>query len=371
MSLKLQIRSDRQNNYWQIVGSQFGKRVRRCTGTSDRAQAEIILAKLQGQAFEHHAFGPQATVTFIEAARSYLGAGKGGKNPRFLQRLLYKDKAKTILTNLATTPLRDIDQRRLDDLRDELCEPDAKNSTIVRNIYMPITAVMRHAAKRKLCAVPLFDVPKQPKGRTRWLKLEEAERLIAECSPHFAPYVIFLLGTGCRLSEALYINWSEIDLEGGHATIIGPTDDDDDEIRTKNGNARVIPLVRPVIAALRALPDREGPVFRRPDGKPYARLDEAGKGGRHVHTALAGAAERAGLKHVHPHLMRHTFATWHVMMGTHQFELMRLGGWLSIEMVKRYSHVEGIKLSPAQRAALAQWTDPAAPAPAAKLRVAS
>ena len=69
--------------------------------------------------------------------------------------------------------------------------------------------MLNHAAKRGLCAKRVIERPAQPKGRMRWLTFEEAERLIDACSPHLRPLVMFLLGTGARMSEALYLDWRE------------------------------------------------------------------------------------------------------------------------------------------------------------------
>jgi integrase len=51
-----------------------------------------------------------------------------------------------------------------------------------------------------------------------WLKHDEAERLIAACSPHLQPLVITLLYTGARIGEVLWLEWSNVDLERRHVT---------------------------------------------------------------------------------------------------------------------------------------------------------
>ena len=89
------------------------------------------------------------------------------------------------------------------------------------------------------------------KAAIRWLKPDEAERLIAACSPHLQPLVISLLYTGARIGEALWLDWSNVDLERRHVTFP----------KTKNGEARGVPLHTRVVAALAALPSRKGPVF--------------------------------------------------------------------------------------------------------------
>lgn len=51
------------------------------------------------------------------------------------------------------------------------------------------------------------------------------------------------------------------------------------------------------------------------------------------------ACQRAGLKGLRWHDLRHTWASWHVMNGTPLEVLQKLGGWQSLEMVLRYAHL--------------------------------
>lgn len=39
------------------------------------------------------------------------------------------------------------------------------------------------------------------------------------------------------------------------------------------------------------------------------------------------------------HDLRHTWASWHVQSGTPLFVLKELGGWRTLEMVKKYAHL--------------------------------
>jgi len=38
----------------------------------------------------------------------------------------------------------------------------------------PTVALLHHAAKRGMCAMPTVERPKKPEGRIRWLTLDEA-----------------------------------------------------------------------------------------------------------------------------------------------------------------------------------------------------
>jgi site-specific recombinase XerD len=66
---------------------------------------------------------------------------------------------------------------------------------------------------------------------------------------------------------------------------------------------------------------------------------------RSVRSAFRTACKNAGLKGVTPHTLRHTFASRLVMAGVDLRTVQELGGWASLRMVERYSH-----LSPSHRA---------------------
>nr|WP_305080254.1 tyrosine-type recombinase/integrase [Methylococcus sp. Mc7] len=54
---------------------------------------------------------------------------------------------------------------------------------------------------------------------------------------------------------------------------------------------------------------------------------------------------RAGIENFRWHDLRHTWASWHVQGGTPLHVLQELGGWESVEMVKRYAHLSGEHLA--------------------------
>jgi integrase len=209
--------------------------------------------------------------------------------------------------------------------------PAASPATRNRQFFTPAVAVLRHAAQRGLCPMPIVARPSQVQAVPRWLTPEEAERLIASAADHLRPLVLFLLYSGARAGEALWVDWRDVDLARAHVTFP----------KTKNGEARGVPLHPRVVAALGNLPHREGEVFRKPDGGPYERPrspDDTSAGAR-IRTAFSGAVRRAGLEDFTPHDCRHTWATWHYAVNRDLGALQRLGGWKSVAMVMRYTHV--------------------------------
>jgi hypothetical protein len=141
----------------------------------------------------------QQSATFAQAAVSFIEAGG---EARFLGR---------IGDAIGDVPLARVDQALIDKTARELY-PDAAPGTIVRQAYAPIIAVCNHGAKQGLCERKLIERPKLPPGRVRWITFAEAELLLDACAPHLRPLVMFMLGTGARVSEALYLDWQQLDL---------------------------------------------------------------------------------------------------------------------------------------------------------------
>src|ERR1051325_5934440 len=79
MSLKIVRRAGSPN--WFIRGTCRGQAVFETTGADDRAAAEALRIQREAELLKQSVFGKKATVTFAEAAASYLAAGG---SPRFL-----------------------------------------------------------------------------------------------------------------------------------------------------------------------------------------------------------------------------------------------------------------------------------------------
>lgn len=299
---------------WYIRGTIRGVLVDESTGLDDEKGAEALRAKREWDIINGQITGRRPVATFLEAAVTYMEAGG---EPRFVSPLL---------KHFGTTPLDDIDTAGIEAAARKLY-PNASPSTRNRQVFTPVSAIIRHAAARGRAQLRPIERPRQPKGRLRWLRPEEAERLIAECADHLRPLIVFLLYTGARMGEALSLTWSEVDLSRAHVTLLD----------TKNGEDRGVPLAPRVVAELANLRgERDGSVFRRHDGRAYAERE----GGGHIKTGFAGACRRAQIAPgFSPHGLRHTWATWHYAQHRDLIGLMRLGGWKSERMVMRYAHV--------------------------------
>jgi integrase len=190
-----------------------------------------------------------------------------------------------------------------------------------------LTAVLNHAAKRRWCDEPHFDLPPPSRDRLTFFMPDQAEAMIRE-GRHIAPLIRFLFCSGCRLGEARSLDWSDVDLPGARAILW--------EGETKSGNRRVLGLTPGAIATLAALEHREGRIFLTHRGEPYR---EAGGYGGHIKTAWKATMRRAGLSGFGPHHTRHSWASWHYALNRDLLLLKRDGGWSSVNLVERYAHV--------------------------------
>jgi integrase len=313
-----------------ISGHVAGQRIQRRAQSDNPKLAAEEAAALQADLLRTAWHGERrGSRSFAEAVTSYLAAEQRTERT--------KAQVRRLLLAVGTARLNEIDQDAAARLKATVLRPDAKPSTYLREVVVPLRAILRHAHDLGWCDAPKIKVPKTPDGRTRYLLPEEAERLIGAAAGHLQPLLMFLIGTGARMSEALELDWRDVDLTGARAIFW----------RTKSGHRRNAALPPCVVAALAELPHRAGRVFRHRSGHYEGR--DRGYGGQ-VKTAWKGAIRRAGLDpELTPHDLRHTWASWHYALNRDLLALKTEGGWSSVALVERYAH-----LMPAGHAAVIQ-----------------
>ena len=305
-----------------ITGTVAGTRVRRRAQSDDpklaAEEAATIETDLLRTAWHGERHGSR---TFAEAALSSIEAEPRSANT--------KARVRRLLVALGTVTLAEVDQDTAIKLGRAL-RPGAKPATYLREVVVPLRAILRHAADRGWTTSSRIATPRIADGRTRYLLPDEAERLLAAAAPHLRPLLIFLLGAGARMSEAIYLDWRDVDLTGARAIFWAD--------RTKGGKRRVATLPPRVVGALGALTHPEGPVFRSQRGQAYA--DHRRAYGGQIDTAWKGAIRRAGLDpELTPHDCRHTWASWHYAIHKDLLALKIEGSWSSVALVERYAHL--------------------------------
>ncbi len=141
-----------------------------------------------------------------------------------------------------------------------------------------------------------------------------------------------LYATGLRVGELVGLDWEDVDCEARVLRVLG-----------KGGKERMVPFGVPAAEALAAWRERWREL--RADGEPDAPVFLNRSGGRlsdrSVRRRLDRAAARAALAAgVHPHTLRHTFATHLLEGGADLRAIQELLGHSSLATTQRYTHVD-------------------------------
>lgn len=306
--------------FWIARGTINGRRVEVSTGFThnQKRQAKNELIKIQAR-YTATEVGEDG-LTFDQAAALYVEAGG---DTRFLE---------PIKRHFGTMLVSDIKNAVMIHAANALY-PGRAASTIRRQLYTPVKAILNLAAGDELCAVPKLKTPKGGAKRTHFMLPEQADKVITAIARHpngYLPALItFLIGQGARTGETLSLDGTDVSLEHRFATLRN----------TKNGEERTVALIPRVVAALSTLPTIgvRGPVFRRFDGLPYVIGDH--RGGQ-LKKPFAAAVTEAGLDphRITPHVCRHTWATWFYAQTKDVRRLQDEGGWKSGEW-QRYTKI--------------------------------
>lgn len=180
------------------------------------------------------------------------------------------------------------------------------------------------------CPLKKVELPAEPAGRVRFLDREELSRLLSSCQasrhPALYPAVLLALSTGCRRGEMFQLTWERVDLGRGHVTLAAGT--------TKSRKARGVPLVGPVLHAL-----REYGQVRRLDSDRVFPATRGGAGAVDLRRAFQRALDQAKITDFHWHDLRHTAASYMIMNGAALSTVAKLLGHSTVEMTQRYSHL--------------------------------
>jgi len=304
------------SSYWWINATLAnGKRVRKSSGTEDRAEAEAFLAKIKLDAYREVHFGVKPHRSWQEAVVRYLEIKATLKSYRDVKRICFY-----LHPYLGTLMLNQINGDVIWSVVQGELKKGNKPATV--NRYLATIRNLLRTARDEwqwLDHIPKIRLLSGEVERDRWLTKEEAIELLAVCPPHLAAVVNFALATGCRAREILGLEWSRVDLSRHTAWLN----------QTKNGTPRGVPLNRNAVAVLQDQVGKHSKFCFTYNGEPirYNITNHA------WNTAL----KKAGLEDFRFHDLRHTWASWHRQAGTSCDELKELGGWKTRSMVDRYA----------------------------------
>lgn len=306
------------SSHWWVRFTIGGRRVRRSTGTDDRAKAEEFETRLRDRLWREKQLGERIH-TFAEAAKRYLRETSDKRShDKDDQRLGWFLATR----EFAELELHEIDREALDAARAKLAE--GLSPVTVNHYLATVRAVLRRAQHEWgwLDTVPKVPMFRRRLAEPRWATRAQIAKLLKLLPPHTADMARLAVATGMRKSNVTGLQWDRVDLRRRTAYV--PAGE------AKAGRGIPIALNADAIAVLKRWKGKDEKwvfVYRK------KRITQVST------KAWRTAAIAAGLPGFRFHDLRHTWASWQVQAETPLSVLQEMGGWQSFEMVRRYAHL--------------------------------
>lgn len=300
------------------------------TGFDKLKDAREYASKLEAEIREH-ALNPKADktakTTFDDCVNVYLS--KKRLRPSELNKLL------SLVPYFEGTPMSEIKEawRRFCKLKTGLAPASLnRHATIINSII--------NTARQEL-NISEIKIEKLPvKNQVVFMLTDKARDLLLKCySDHARPIFIVFAYQGLREQENLQLQWEDVDFKRAVLFIR----------KSKNGEPRQVPMHKKTwwVLARQWIKQKRpttGNVWLNNKRKPYTDTRKTGSGGSPIRKAHILALQRLKTKYgitvnMRVHDFRHDFASRMVMAGVDLITLQRIGGWKSLEMVKRYATI--------------------------------
>lgn len=256
--------------------------------------------------------GPRP-VLFEDAAKEYLEWARTDKrswmtDQHWLNRLRARFAGKTLDE---ITP-QDVERFKADLAAERAVATVNRHLACLKHLY---SRAIRdgNARNNPVKAVRLFQ---ENNARVRWLAQEDETALLAVIPEPYRRFCQVAIYTGLRKGELLDLIWERVDFKTGILTVG----------RSKHGDARRVPMSSLVQDVLRRVPRSLGESLVFP-------------GCRKVSHRFPDWIKAAGLKDLHLHDLRHTFASRLAMAGVDILTIKELMGHKTLAVTLRCSHL--------------------------------
>jgi integrase len=187
----------------------------------------------------------------------------------------------------------------------------------------------------KIASNPVLKLKmfKEPKGKTRFLSVEDEARLMAKLGSVYSPWARFAILTGLRQAEQFRLQWKDVDLDRGLLTLPA----------TKAGGVQYVHLNHEAKVILRGFDSWQRSKWVFPSENPATPLDP-----RNFYARVWMPAVRAAsIEWATWHDCRHIFASRLAMEGHSETTIASLLRHSTNALVRRYAHLSQAHLKSA------------------------
>lgn len=334
--MSAQRRADRHNEWW-IYFRYRRKRIRRRSPVQTKRGSEQFERQLRQEFADDEAHGKNPFVRpplFEEFASRWMRDYVAANNKLSTQR----EKASSLHSHLVPVygrlRLDEITTNLTDRVNADWCESGLSPKRI-NNLNTILRKALRTAVEWQLIRyAPRIRHLRIDAPPPIYLSRDEYERLIEAAEPGFwRILILFILTTGVRFGEAAALRWEDFHFDDPSPWVYiqrAVEHGNVDEPKTRAGR-RPIGLIPETVAAVRELRGESEWVFKTAN-------DNFLRPGSCVNHLLR-ACDRAGIRRVTWHKLRHTVATELMLQGTPLLVVKDILGHKTLEMTARYAHV--------------------------------
>jgi integrase/recombinase XerC len=191
--------------------------------------------------------------------------------------------------------------------------------------------------ERELDVNPAIEIhaPKAPKRLPKTLDADQMARLLdfrgnSPLDARDRAIMELLYSSGLRLAELAGLRLTDLDLKDQTVRVMG-----------KGSKARIVPVGRHAVTALRAWIDQRGQIRNVEDHALFVGTSGRQLGPRAIQLRIDHWARRQGLGvKIHPHLFRHSFATHLLESSGNLRGVQELLGHADIATTQIYTHLD-------------------------------
>lgn len=240
----------------------------------------------------------------------------------------------------------EVDRDRIADYLEDCKDRGLKSSSIARRL-VAIKVFFRYLHQEKLLAgdpAGIMSSPRVWRILPDFLTPGEVDSLIG-AFPERAkdPLAVrnraileLLYSSGLRVSECASLRAGSIRFQEGFLRVTG-----------KGGKERIVPLGRSVLKALKKYQETARPLLLKTASNPFLFLSNRGKqiDRERIWQVVKEAARLAGIrKEIHPHTLRHSFASHLLENGADLRVIQEMLGHSDISTTQIYTHVDQKRL---------------------------
>lgn len=262
----------------------------------------------------------------------------------------FKNKKRHVEKHLApffgATPLGDISVKMVDRLRKKLRTEKTRRGhgrkrKTVNNIMVTLNRILDKAVEYQFIEQrPRVHMEKTPVPEIEWLE-DDVERFVEAVPREWLPLVVTALLTGLRRGELYELRWGDMFLDCeqpyirvSRSVVVGTRVDTYKVKPPKSKKGRFVPIKSELLTVLRAIKTsavaRQTLVFQEKKGG-YLQPSR-------LYRVVRRAGEAIGRK-VHPHMLRHTFASLATEQAVPPRVLQQWMGHARFETTERYTHL--------------------------------